>query len=84
MYYPLLSYLMMIYRYYEYIGYLSYIYNIIMYIFIPKIVEKEVDEIYEMIIETEPGKYEVIIKDDTNFVKYNEDKKIINKYYNKK
>lgn len=70
----------MMYRCYEYMGYVSYIYNFVMYIFTPKIVDKELDEIYEMIIETEPGEYEVILDDETGYIKYDEEKKIITKY----
>lgn len=79
-YYPLFSYILMMYRCYEYMGYVSYIYNFVMYIFTPKIVDKELDEIYEMIIETEPGEYEVILDDETGYIKYDEEKKIITKY----
>lgn len=79
-YYPLFSYIIMMYRCYEYMGYISYIYNFIMYIFTPKIVDKELDEIYEMIIETEPGEYEIILDDQTEYLKYNEEKTIINNY----
>lgn len=68
------------YRCYEYMGYISYIYNFIIYIFTPKIVDKELDEIYEMIIETEPGEYEIILDDQTEYLKYNEEKTIINNY----
>lgn len=79
-YYPLFSYIIMMYRCYEYMGYISYIYNFIIYIFTPKIVDKELDEIYEMIIETEPGEYEIILDDQTEYLKYNEEKTIINNY----
>ena len=79
-YYPILSYLMMMYRCYEYIGYINRIYSMIMYIITPKVVNKELDEIYEIIIETEPGKYETILEDETGYVKHNEDKKIIKEY----
>lgn len=79
-YYPVFSYIIMMYRCYEYMGYVSYIYNVIMYIFTPKIVDKELDEIYEMIIETEPGEYEVILEDETGYVKYDEEKIVMNNY----
>lgn len=79
-YYPVFSYIIMMYRCYEYMGYVSYIYNVIMYLFTPKIVDKELDEIYEMIIQTEPGEYEVILEDETGYVKYNEEKIIMNNY----
>ena len=79
-YYPIISYFMIMYRCYEYIGYINYIYNFLIYIFTPKIVDKELDKIYEMIIETEPGEYEVILEDQTEYVKYNEEKKVILEY----
>lgn len=55
-------------------------YNFMIYIFTPKIVDKELDEIYEMIIETEPGEYELVLDDETGYVKYNEEKILLNNY----
>lgn len=82
-YYPILTYVMIIYKYYEYLGYIRNIYNIFSYCIykiIPIKKDKEIDEIYEIIMETEPGEYELILKDETGYVKYNEEKKVMNNY----
>lgn len=83
------SYLLLIVKYYPYFYYLMTIYDCFGYLNVAKKIyqyiynklnptkEKEIDEIYEMIMETTPGEVEVIIHNDTNYVKYNEEHKII-------
>ena len=80
--YPYLLYIMTIYDLFGYISFIRNMYQCIYYkLNHPR--NKEIDEIYDMILETEPGELEVIIDNDTNYVKYNEaDKKINEKWYN--
>jgi len=81
--YPYLYYISLLLRTYEYIGYINQIYKIIGRLFKPKPVQKpeEIDEIYDIIMETEPGCIELVIDNDTNFVKINEEKNITDGYF---
>ena len=85
--YPFIYYFMTIYNLYEYIQFTKKIYSIVESVvhkfFAKKKQEKEIDEIYELIMETEPGNVEITIDDDTYYVKYNEKhKKIYNEWFN--
>ena len=83
------SYLLLIVKYYPYFYYLSTIYDLIGYLkFVRKMYqyiyyklnppkEKEIDEIYDMVMETTPGEIEIVIHNDTDYVKYNEVNKVI-------
>jgi len=81
--YPYLYYITIILRTYEYIGYINRIYQILGRLFKKREIkkEKEIDEIYDIIMETEPGKIEITIDNDTNYVKTNEDKEITDEYF---
>ena len=81
-YYPYFYYLMTLYDFFGYLNFMRKMYQYIYNKLKPQI-NKEIDEIYEMILETTPGKIDVIIDNDTNYVKYNEKDKIIyDKWYN--
>lgn len=81
--YPFIFYLLRLYKLYEYYSFTKKVYNIVFNfynrIFISKKNSKEIDEIYEFVLESEPHKS--IIKDDTNYIKYNEKNKIIKDNY---
>jgi hypothetical protein len=83
--YPFLFYVLRVYQLYEYINYAQKIYKILSITLLklfPKKKPKEIDEIYEFVLETEPyGEPKTIIKDDTKYIKYNEENKEIKKNY---
>ena len=71
-------------NYISYLNFVSRVYDIIKTTIVKlyNINDKEIDEIYEMILETEPNTLEVVIYDNTNYVKYNEqNKEIYNQYF---
>ena len=81
-YYPYFYYLMTL---YDFFGYLNFMRKMYAYIYnkLKPEINKEIDEIYELISQTEPGKVDVITQNDTNYVKYNEKTKTIyDKWYN--
>ena len=81
--YPFFYYLILLYRTYEYIGFFRRIYSTIVYIFTPnKKKDEPIDEIYEIILETEPGELETELINDTGYVRRNEDKVVYDKYFN--
>lgn len=88
------SYILLIIKYYPYFYYLMTLYDLFGYVnFIRKMYQyfycklnpsknREIDEIYDIIMQTEPGEIEVIIDNDTNYVEYNEEnKEIKEKWY---
>jgi len=81
--YPYLYYLVVLYRTYEYIGFIQDICIMFNRLFKRPIKQKneEIDEIYDIIMETEPGNIELIIDNDTNYVKTNEEKEIKDEYF---
>ena len=67
--YPLLYYLFMLYRLFEYYSFTRKVYHILI-TSINKTIkkDKDVEEIYEMILETEPDK--IVTLDETKYVTY--------------
>ncbi len=80
-YYPYFYYLMSVYDCFCYLNFMRKIYVYIYNKFKPEI-NKEIDEIYEMILKTEPGKVDIITQNDTNYVKYYErSEKVYDKWF---
>ena len=83
--YPYIFYLMKIYKLYEYIDFINNIYNVISRFYknityTKKNNNKNIDEIYEFIIETTP--HESVTLDETKYLVYNEkDKNIKSNYF---
>ena len=81
-YYPYFYYLMTL---YDFFGYLNFMRRMYVYIYnkLKPEINKEIDEIYEMILTTEPGKVDTITQNDTDYVKYYEkDKTVYDKWFN--
>ena len=82
-YYPYFYFLFRIYQMYEQINFLNKIIYIIIGLFKSKKIDKDIDEIYDMITMTTPHNIEMTVEDDTGYVKYNEeDKTIKDDYFN--
>ena len=82
-YYPIIFYMLQLYKYYEYLEFVKKILEKIKYVYIKLCSKRNEkgedsdDEIYELILKTSDDEIEVMMSDDSNYVKYNEENKII-------